>query len=79
MGLIYYVNHYMPHGEYYPTGEYVSRYEGGPMVEQYKEDLRELNIPNWAKFLRVHGIGLSLILVIAGAVLEGKAKQESNP
>jgi hypothetical protein len=52
MGLIYYVNHYMPHGEYYPTGEYVSRYEGGPMVEKYKEYLRELNIPNKNQILR---------------------------
>ena len=70
--LTFYVNWYMPHGEYYPTG--YSRYdEVGP---EYLEDMRELNIPNWAKFLRVNGFRLFFMLAIIGVVLESKSRQE---
>ncbi len=80
LGLTFYVNWYLPHGPFYPTGEYVSRYEGGPMVEEYKEDLRELNIPNWAKLLRNdNGFFLWMVLVIAGLIISNEAKKQSNP
>lgn len=50
---------------------------GGP-VEKFVEDVRELNIPNWAKFLKLRGAELVLFLVVIGALLEGIIKQESN-
>jgi hypothetical protein len=55
----YYVNHYMPHGPKYATGDYVCLNDGrGPCGEEYKEDLRGLEIPGWAIIFRKYGIGL---------------------
>jgi len=50
IGLVFYVNHSMPHGEYYPTGEYDD--ETGRQI--YWEDMIDLNIPEWAKFIRAN-------------------------
>jgi len=79
-GLIYYVNHYLPHGPSYPTGEYACGFDDrGPCVEEYKEDLRNVNIPNWAKFLRrSEGMLLLFGLGIAGAVISSKSKNQSE-
>ena len=70
-GMIFYVNHYLPHGPSYPTGDIVCQNDDrGPCREEYKEDLRGLNIPNWAKFLRgSEGWGLVIGLLIAGGVI----------
>ncbi|MCX6806693.1 MAG: hypothetical protein NT135_01040 [Candidatus Berkelbacteria bacterium] len=75
-GLAYYVNHYLPHGSSYPTGEVVCRNDDrGPCGEEYKEDLRGLNIPNWAKFFRNDNwILLWIGLGIAGIAISGKSK-----
>jgi hypothetical protein len=52
-GLVFYVNHYLPHGPSYSTGEYVCiNDDRGPCSLEYKEYLRNLNIPNWAKFFK---------------------------
>ena len=69
--MIFYVNHYLPHGPSYPTGDIVCQNDDrGPCREEYKEDLRGLNIPNWAKFLRgSEGWGLVIGLLIAGGVI----------
>ena len=50
------------------------------MVEEYKEDLRELNIPNWAKILRNdNGFFLWMVLAIAGLIVSNEDKKRSNP
>ena len=79
-GLTVYVNYYLPHGPSYPTGDIVCQNDDrGPCGEQYKEDLRELHIPDWAKFLRVaEGQLLWVGLFFAGIVLSSKNK-ELNP
>ena len=76
-GLTYYVNHYLPHGPSYSTGEIICQNDGrGPCGEEYKEDLRGINIPNWAKLFRNDGwillwIGLGAI----GMIASGKANE----
>lgn len=78
-GLTFYVNS-MPKGEMIDTGYEVEAPDwssGGP-VEKFVEDVRELNIPNWAKFLKLRGAELVLFLVVIGALLEDKVKSESN-
>ncbi|MFA5778483.1 MAG: hypothetical protein WC870_03305 [Candidatus Paceibacterota bacterium] len=76
LGLTFYVNHYLPHGSSYPTGEIVCRNDDrGPCGEQYKEDLRGVNIPSWAKFLRESEGDLLLFgLFFAGLVISSKDK-----
>ena len=77
-GLIYYVNHYLPHGPSYSTGEYVCMNDDrGPCSLEYKEDLRNLNIPNWAKFFK-EGKGMLLWfgLGFAGIVTSNKKDEE---
>jgi len=72
-GLTVYVNYYLPHGPSYPTGEIVCQYEDrGPCREKYEEDLRNVDIPDWAKFLRKsEGELLLLGLFFAGIVISG--------
>ena len=76
-GLFYYVNHHMPHGKMYATGEVVCQNDDrGPCGPEYKEDMRGLDIPNWAKFIRRRG-GLILIgLIFPGMVLSVKRDDE---
>jgi hypothetical protein len=72
--LMFYINHYLPHGPSYPTGDYVSvNGDRGPLVEEYREDMSKLDIPDWAKFVR-SSAGWCLIfgLVIAGSVASNK-------
>ena len=71
-----YVNYWLPHGPSYSTGEIVCQNdERGPCGEQYKEDLRGLDIPIWAKFLRQsEGELLLLALLFAGIVISSKDK-----
>lgn len=53
MALTIYVNYYMPHGPSYPTGDIVCQNDDrGPCGEEYKEDMRNIHIPEWAKFVR---------------------------
>jgi len=81
MGLIIYVNYYMPHGEMIDTGYEIDPPEwssGGP-VEKYVEDMRELNISNWAKFLRANTTAIFLIgFLVAGSITDLIKREESN-
>lgn len=67
-GGIYYVNHYLPHGPMYATGEVVCQNDDrGPCGEEHKEDYRRLDIPDWAKLLKGSEAELLLMsLVVAG-------------
>ncbi|OIP22802.1 hypothetical protein COX95_02580 [bacterium CG_4_10_14_0_2_um_filter_33_32] len=73
VGLTVYVNYGMPHGPSYPTGDIVCQNDDrGPCGEEYKEDLRNVDIPNWAKFLRKSEGELLLFgLLFAGIVVSG--------
>lgn len=75
LGMTYYVNHYMPHGPSFPTGDIVCQNDGrGPCGEEYKEEMSGLAIPEWAKFLREYFILVLLALGILGGYLNEKAK-----
>lgn len=76
IGLTIYVNYYLPHGPSYPTGEIVCQNDDrGPCREKYVEDLRNLNIPDWAKFFRKsEGQLLWMGLLFAGIVISAKGK-----
>jgi hypothetical protein len=73
-GGVYYVNHYLPHGPMYDTGDVVCQNDGrGPCGEEYKEDFRSLDIPQWAKFLKGSEAELLLMgLVFAGCVASSR-------
>ena len=78
IGLMFYINYSLPHGPSYPTGEIVCQNDDrGPCTEQYKEDMRGLDIPSWAKFIRSsEGWLLWMGLVFVGIALKSK-KDES--
>lgn len=80
LGLTVYVNYYLPHGPSYSTGEIICRNDDrGPCGEQYAEDLRGLDIPRWAKFLRQsEGEILLFSLLFAGFVVSGKNKKDES-
>jgi len=76
--LIYYVNHYLPKGTYYPTGEIICKYgDRGPCKEEYKEYVRDLNIPDWAKFFKTNGLILWYGLFLVGAIMSGKKDKDT--
>lgn len=75
MGLTFYVNYYLPHGPSYPTGDIVCQNnDRGPCGEAHKEDMRLLNIPDWAKFLREYFEGVLLALLVAGIAISNENK-----
>jgi hypothetical protein len=69
-GLIYYVNHYLPHGSKYLTDEIVCQNDDrGSCGLEYKEDLQGVSIPEWAEFFRgdswfVLWIGIAVIGIL---------------
>lgn len=77
---MFYVNYYLPHGDSYPTGDVVCQNDDrGPCAEQYKEDMSDLNIPNWAKFLRSSGGFLTWMgLLLVGIMISSKNKNEES-
>lgn len=79
LALTYYVNHHMPRGAYYPTGEIVCMNDGrGPCGEAHEEDLSNLDIPEWAKLWRENW-GLVVVgLFLAGVYFSGKAGGREN-
>lgn len=79
--LIYYVNHYLPKGPIYPTGDIVCEYDNrGRCGESYEEDVRGLDVPEWAKFFKKSEGGLLwMALLFWGIVLPVfKEKQEKE-
>lgn len=70
-----YVNWYLPHGPSYPTGEVICQNDDrGPCAEEYKEDMRGLNIPDWAKFFRTsEAMLLMLALAFAGIIISKRS------
>lgn len=79
-GLLYYANHYFPHGPKYDTGDVVCQNDDrGPCAEKYVEDLHELNIPEWGKFFKSSGGELSwMALLFAGIVVSAKSTKEED-
>jgi hypothetical protein len=57
----------------HPTGDIVCMNDGrGPCGEERVEDLSELDIPDWAKFLRSHLMLTVLFFGISTIVLANK-------
>jgi len=79
-GLMFYVNHYMPHGPSYPTGEYVCAYgDRGPCGEEHVEDISKLDIPDWAKFVRSSaGEVFVIFLLVAGIFASTKTESKET-
>lgn len=79
MGLTIYVNYSLPHGSSYATGEIVCQNDGrGPCGEQYKEDMRGLDIPEWAKFLRGHVTLFLIGLPLLAWYFQAKSDKETD-
>lgn len=80
MAITFYVNHYMPHGRSYPTGDYVCLNDDrGPCGAEYKENMKGLDIPGWAKFLRTHFELMLLPLLVGGILLSVGPDYEGSP
>lgn len=74
IGLIFYVNYSMPHGEYIATG--LSRYdEAGP---EYIEDMRKLDIPEWAKFLRANTEAIFIAGLLVAISIDTRTKKGND-
>ena len=75
---LYYSNHYFPKGPIYYTGEFNCINDGrGPCYEDYVEDTRNLDIPEWAKFFkRSEGELLFLGLLFVGIVVNERRKSD---
>jgi hypothetical protein len=73
-GGVYYVNHYLPHGPMYATGDVVCQNDDrGPCGEEYREDFHRLDIPDWAKFFKGSEAELLLMgLVFAGIIASSR-------
>ncbi|WP_367159112.1 DUF6804 family protein [Erythrobacter sp.] len=70
LALTHYVNHYMPHGPMYWTGDYVCLHDGrGPCGPEMLEDMTKLDIPEWAKFLRSKAFLTFLFFGISSSLL----------
>jgi len=61
------VNYNMPRGKYFSTDDYVCLNDGrGSCRETYVEELRDLDIPGWAKLIRKLDVyPLVILLIIA--------------
>lgn len=67
--LTFYVNNYLPKGPFISTGDVVCMNDGrGPCEETSVEDTRNLNIPDWAKFLKNNGIHLIMSILFLAIV-----------
>jgi len=75
--LIFYVNHYLPKGPMFPTGDVVCQNDGrGPCAESYIEEVRGLDIPEWAKFFKKsEGMLLFYALIFVAIVVSVKKKE----
>ena len=79
LGLTFYVNHHMPHGPLFSTGDYDCQNDGrGPCGESFIEETRNLDIPEWAKFLRRYDVLVFLTLGIGGLYLSAFAKGKTQ-
>jgi len=77
--LIYYVNHYLPKGPLYPTGDIVCEYDGrGACAESYIEEVRGLNIPEWAKFFKKSEGELLWMALLFFAIVLPSFKEKKN-
>lgn len=74
-GLVFYVNYNFPHGPAYSTGEFICENDDrGPCHEEYREDMSDLNMPDWAKFLREYWILFLIGLIITGVSLNKEGR-----
>jgi len=76
-GLTFYVNHYMPKGEMIDTG-----YDDEGNI-RWVEDVRELNIPDWAKVIKYQESAVTFIIFAMAFISFGlfgynKDKQEPD-
>lgn len=79
LGSTIYTNYFLPHGPSYDTGDVVCENDGrGPCHEAYKEDLRNVNIPNWAKYMRNYGAMSVILLAVASVVTYSISKEEKT-
>lgn len=69
LAMTFYVNKTMPRGEMHPTGDIVCMNDGqGPCGEGVWEDVSQLDIPIWAKFLRANFVW-SWFFLLGGTII----------
>lgn len=79
-GLLFYANHYLPKGPLFFTGDTVCLNDGrGSCAPGHIEEVRDLNIPAWAKFFKKsEGELLWFVLLFLGIVLPEYAAHKLN-
>ena len=62
-----------------PTGDYVCKNDDrGPCGEKYIEDVRDLDIPNWAKFFKKSDGEILLFGLIFAGIVAGVYKNKNS-
>ena len=84
LGFVYYVNHYMPHGEIIDLTEYgCEQFKSGTLasgIEQedcYQENMDGLQIPNWAKYIRSSWFLYALALLLISSITSSKLNKDN--
>jgi len=73
--LTFYVNHYLPHGPMFATGDVVCESdEQGPCGPEYKEGLSAVKIATWARVVREYWLLPWVGLALLGALVSGKMR-----
>ena len=69
-GGIYDVNHHLPRGPMYATGDVVCLNDDrGPCADEYRENFQHLDIPVWAKFLKGKRAELLLMAMVFAGIM----------
>jgi len=80
MIFVYIANHNYAHGPSYPTGDIVCLNDDrGPCEPEYKEDISNLDVPNWVKFFKENNIIMfPVALILVGIVTYYMSKEEEK-
>jgi len=78
--LLYCANHYYPKGPIFSTGDYICQNDGrGPCAEEFIEEVKSLNVPNWVKFFKKSGGELLWMgLLFMGIILPSYYKKQEH-
>ncbi len=81
MGGGYYLNHYTPRGPMYETGDVVcGNDDRGPCMEERREDMSALALPDWQKDVKAYGpiLGILLAALGSGLIANSRLKPDSH-
>ena len=75
----YYLNHDTPRGPMYATGDVVCMNDDRDCGPEQKEDVSNLDLPDWQKWLKLYWLLLALPLAVGGIVISQSAWGPARP